>query len=129
MALRSFPNRYLFSLHNKVTSLFSIRYILEIILRCKQTASPSPSERRGCIPAKLFFDSTNSLTPQPLSEWNNPTQPPPRGGMPNGSQLGEAYFNPKRAFLRCEETPSLMLRDVLLNSRRASLHSLLHGSR
>ena len=33
MALRSFPNRYLFSLHSKVTSLFSIRYILEIILR------------------------------------------------------------------------------------------------
>ena len=32
MALRSFPNRYLFSLHSKVTSLFSIRYILEIIL-------------------------------------------------------------------------------------------------
>ena len=31
MALRSFPNRYLFSLHSKVTSLFSIRYILEII--------------------------------------------------------------------------------------------------
>ena len=29
---RSFPNRYLFSLHSKVTSLFSIRYILEIIL-------------------------------------------------------------------------------------------------
>ena len=33
MALRSFPNRYLFSLHSKVTSLFSIRYILEIILQ------------------------------------------------------------------------------------------------
>ena len=31
MALRSFPNRYLFSLYSKVTSLFSIRYILEII--------------------------------------------------------------------------------------------------
>ena len=34
-AIRSFPNRYLFSLHNKVTSLFSIRYILIIILSCK----------------------------------------------------------------------------------------------
>ena len=34
MALRSFPNRYLFSLYSKVTSLFSIRYILEIILSC-----------------------------------------------------------------------------------------------
>ena len=37
MALRSFPNRYLFSLHSKVTSLFSIRYILEIILSCKMS--------------------------------------------------------------------------------------------
>lgn len=35
MALRSFPNRYLFSLHSKVTSLFSIRYILEIIFTCE----------------------------------------------------------------------------------------------
>ena len=34
MALCSFPNRYLFSLHSKVTSLFSIRYILEIIFPC-----------------------------------------------------------------------------------------------
>jgi len=38
MALRSFPNRYLFSLHSKVTSLFSIRYILEIILHGKTYA-------------------------------------------------------------------------------------------
>jgi len=38
MALRSFPNRYLFSLYSKVTSLFSIRYILEIILACKRIA-------------------------------------------------------------------------------------------
>ena len=28
--------------------------------------------------------------PRPLSEWNNPTQPPPRGGVPNGSQLDKA---------------------------------------
>ena len=34
-ALRSFPNRYLFSLYHKVTSSFSIRYILRIILHCK----------------------------------------------------------------------------------------------
>ena len=32
---RSFPNRYLFSFTNKVTSLFSIRYILIIIFTCK----------------------------------------------------------------------------------------------
>ncbi|EEX18544.1 hypothetical protein HMPREF0973_01488 [Prevotella veroralis F0319] len=35
--------------------------------------------------------STASL-PRPLSEWNNPTQPPPRGGVPNGSQLGKAFL-------------------------------------
>ena len=34
---RSFPNRYLFSFTNKVTSLFSIRYILIIILECKSS--------------------------------------------------------------------------------------------
>ncbi|BAU18035.1 hypothetical protein PIOMA14_I_1527 [Prevotella intermedia] len=37
-ALRSFPNRYLFSLYHKVTSSFSIRYILRIILQCKTYA-------------------------------------------------------------------------------------------
>ena len=31
---RSFPNRYQFSYANKVTSLFSIRYILTIIFLC-----------------------------------------------------------------------------------------------
>ena len=31
---RSFPNRYLFSYTNKVTSLFSISCILDIILSC-----------------------------------------------------------------------------------------------
>ena len=36
--VRSFPNRYQFSCTNKVTSLFSDRYIFIIILRCKTTA-------------------------------------------------------------------------------------------
>ena len=35
--VRSFPNRYLFSYTNKVTSLFSISCILDIILPCKRT--------------------------------------------------------------------------------------------
>ena len=35
---RSFPNRYLFSFTNKVTSLFSISCILRIILKCKTYA-------------------------------------------------------------------------------------------
>ena len=37
-AFRSFPNRYLFSFTNKVTSLFSDRYIFIIILTCKTYA-------------------------------------------------------------------------------------------
>ena len=32
-AFHSFPNRYLFCYTNKVTSLFSIRYVLRIILQ------------------------------------------------------------------------------------------------
>ena len=41
---RSFPNRYLFSYANKVTSLFSISCILDIILHCK-TAVFATSKR------------------------------------------------------------------------------------
>ena len=37
--VRSFPNRYLFSLINKVTSLFSISCILDIILTSKRVVS------------------------------------------------------------------------------------------
>ena len=36
--VRSFPNRYLFSLTNKVTCLFPISCILEIILQGKRAA-------------------------------------------------------------------------------------------
>ena len=39
---RSFPNRYLFSYTNKVTSLFSISCILDIILRCNCGPFASP---------------------------------------------------------------------------------------
>jgi hypothetical protein len=35
--VRSFPNRYLFSFTNKVTSLFPISCILEIILKCESS--------------------------------------------------------------------------------------------
>ena len=35
---RSFPNRYLFSYTDKVTSLFSISCILDIILQCKRAS-------------------------------------------------------------------------------------------
>ena len=40
---RSFPNRYLFSYTNKVTSLFSISCILDIILACNLHAITVPS--------------------------------------------------------------------------------------
>lgn len=38
---RSFPNRYLFSFTNNVTSLFSDRYIFIIILPCKLCRWPT----------------------------------------------------------------------------------------
>ena len=41
-AFRSFPNRYQFSYINKVTSLFSDRYIFIIILSCKTAAFAMP---------------------------------------------------------------------------------------
>ena len=44
------------------------------------------ADRRGRL--SLLY----SLTFQLFSEWNNPTQPPLRGGMPNGSKLGEALL-------------------------------------
>ena len=66
-----------------------------------------------------MFANKEEPHPRPLSEWNNPTQPPPRGGVPNGSQLGEAYFNSKGASLRCEETPFSLQGNALLQARRA----------
>ena len=42
---RSFPNRYQFSYTNKVTYLFSIRYILMIILPCKRAAFGTQNNR------------------------------------------------------------------------------------
>ncbi|EEX17558.1 hypothetical protein HMPREF0973_02608 [Prevotella veroralis F0319] len=41
--------------------------------------------------------------------------------MPNGSKLGEAYINSKRAFLHIEETPSLFA--------NSSIYSPLHSER
>ena len=53
---RSFPNRYLFSCTNKVTSLFSISCILITILPCK-TAAFALQNNRFCnalITSKLY---------------------------------------------------------------------------
>ena len=47
--VRSFPNRYLFSLTNKVTYLFPISCILEIILSCFLTAVSTKGDANGKI--------------------------------------------------------------------------------
>ena len=55
-ALRSFPNRYLFSLYHKVTSSLSIRYILRIILlgkRCPFEVQKMPFYKPLCNPLYL----------------------------------------------------------------------------
>ena len=57
IALRSFPNRYLFSLHNKVTSLFSIRYIFEFILQCNENATTALWLRGGRVRPAQFPES------------------------------------------------------------------------
>jgi len=49
---RSFPNRYLFGLCDKVTYLFSIRYILIIILKCKTAVFAS---HLGYIYAEIVY--------------------------------------------------------------------------
>ena len=57
-AFRSFPNRYLFSYINMVTSLFSDRYIFIIILRCNNQQTKraflqyeeTPSSHQGNAP-------------------------------------------------------------------------------
>ena len=51
--VRSFPNRYLFSLTNKVTCLFPISCILEIILACKSMVFGV--QKGGFCIAKVWF--------------------------------------------------------------------------
>ena len=52
---RSFPNRYQFSYTNKVTYLFSIRYILMIILHGKSGSFALQNSRFRNAKAKLSF--------------------------------------------------------------------------
>ena len=54
--VRSFPNRYQFSCINKVTSLFSNRYIFIIILECKR-ASFRSQKSLFCFPNVNIFYS------------------------------------------------------------------------
>lgn len=67
-ALRSFPNRYLFSLYHKVSSSLSIRYILRIILWSKnyradyqRVTKPSLNAHFCCF-LPLFFTLPFQLT-------------------------------------------------------------------
>ena len=52
---RSFPNRYLFSYTNKVTSLFSISCILDIILSCKR-APFTMQKSMYCFRVVIYLD-------------------------------------------------------------------------
>ena len=52
--VRSFPNRYQYSYTKKVTSLFSIRYILIIILRRKIAAFAMPKHNYHVL-TELFL--------------------------------------------------------------------------
>ena len=54
-AFRSFPNRYLFCYTNKVTSLFSIRYVLRIILHGKSGSFALQNIRFRNVKSKLSF--------------------------------------------------------------------------
>ena len=49
--------------------------------------------RKKCI--VMLVESVErafKTSPNPFSEWNNPSQPPPKGGVPNGSRLGKALL-------------------------------------
>ncbi|RKV70241.1 MAG: hypothetical protein D8B56_08710, partial [Alloprevotella sp.] len=52
--VRSFPNRYLFSLTNKLTFLFPISCILEIIFVCKKWEMRKECTIFQCLHDKTF---------------------------------------------------------------------------
>ena len=67
---RLFPNRYLFSFTNKVTSLFSIRYILIIILSCETNqiapslfSKESKTKKESSCEGFLFMALQDGLEP------------------------------------------------------------------
>ena len=53
--VRSFPNRYQFSCINKVTSLFSNRYIFIIILECKRASFRSQKSLFCFLNVNIFY--------------------------------------------------------------------------
>ena len=61
--VRSFPNRYQFSCTNKVTSLFSDRYIFIIILHCNQ--GPFATQLSNCSRTACNLLQTSDLE----NEW------------------------------------------------------------
>jgi len=64
--VRSFPNRYLFSLTNKVTCLFPISCILEIILQCKNNAFESEVEKKWLAKAYQTFEKREEIATNTL---------------------------------------------------------------
>ena len=60
--VRSFPNRYLFSLTNKLTFLFPISCILDIILQCMMNGVAQQEDKNGVI------EAIKEPLPQPLPE-------------------------------------------------------------
>ena len=87
--VRSFPNRYLFSFTNKVTSLFPISCILEIILTCKRSPYRSATmfvffTRRTFFnaPYNKMSDKKNSSCVQETSSLSNKLNRKPFIGAP-----------------------------------------------
>ena len=85
-ALRSFPNRYPFSLYSEVTSSFSIRYILRIILTCR----------------KITFNTLKTQIPE-VSDEHRPlvrtTKPPlVRSGNPSRRDLPSLHNKSRPTF-------------------------------
>ena len=58
--VRSFPNRYQFSCINKVTSLFSNRYIFIIILECKRASFTMQKSIFELTVMNHLYNNTNS---------------------------------------------------------------------
>ena len=100
------------------------------------------------LPASL--KGKEGASPPPLSEWNNPTQPPPRGGVPNGSESEKVsliqrgrFFTSKRRPFHGKETPSSIERRRFFHFKillplylsgigvhvNGSIHATLHSER
>ena len=69
---RSFPNRYLFGLCDKVTSLFSTSCILDIILKCKRASFTVSKSTCYSQFMNLYYNLSYALFPFITSEYLSP---------------------------------------------------------